>query len=283
MKIGVVLSGGMAKGAYQIGALRALNKFIPLNEIKYMSCSSIGVLNGYAYATGNLDRAEQMWKNICTKDTRYFISQILKSSLLQYNIKDLYDPNVDLDPRFYCSLFDMNGKSIVYKDLSRVERETLPLYLKASVAMPVYNHSVAIGESAYFDGAMIDNIPVYPLVKHKLDYLICIYFDETYCQFENPSFDSKIIKITFPPSCFIKQSLFFDRDNIEGMICEGYDKTMEILKTVFADGYDNIESVYRAIELSNKENKGEGFRITGDLLVTNLNKITQRLTKRKVL
>ena len=33
MNIGLVLSGGMAKGAYQIGALRALNNFVPLNEI----------------------------------------------------------------------------------------------------------------------------------------------------------------------------------------------------------------------------------------------------------
>ena len=63
MNIGLVLSGGMGKGAYQIGALRALNEFIPLKEIKYISCASVGVLNGYAYATDNLDVAEDIWKN----------------------------------------------------------------------------------------------------------------------------------------------------------------------------------------------------------------------------
>ena len=73
MNIGLVLSGGMAKGAYQIGALKALNHFIPLEEIKYISCASIGVLNGYAYATESLDRAEKMWKNI-------FNSKKLKNS-----------------------------------------------------------------------------------------------------------------------------------------------------------------------------------------------------------
>ena len=51
MNIGLVLSGGMGKVAYQIGALRALNEFIPLKEIKYISFASVGVLNGYAYAT----------------------------------------------------------------------------------------------------------------------------------------------------------------------------------------------------------------------------------------
>ena len=53
MNIGLVFSGGMAQGAYQIRALRALNNFMPLHEIKYISCASIGVLNSYAYATGN--------------------------------------------------------------------------------------------------------------------------------------------------------------------------------------------------------------------------------------
>lgn len=51
MNIGLVLSGGMAKGAYQIGVLRAISEYIPISEIKYISCESIGVFNGYALLT----------------------------------------------------------------------------------------------------------------------------------------------------------------------------------------------------------------------------------------
>lgn len=283
MNIGLVLSGGMAKGAYQIGALRALNHFVPLKEIKYISCASIGVLNGYAYATENLNGAEQMWKSICENDTRLVINQVLRSSMLQKNIHELHDFNRTLSSSFYCSLFDINHRSIVYKDLSSVDNSQMPLYLKASVAMPVYNRSVRLGNAAYFDGAMIDNIPVFPLLKHNPDYIICIYFDDTRYKFENTYFDNKIIKITFPCESMLKQSLFFQQDSIEDMIESGYERTMHCLKSVFSEGYEDLDSIYRAIGYGNQKNKNSCLRITGDILVTNLNKITQRLTRREIL
>ena len=282
MNIGLVLSGGMAKGAYQIGALRALSNFIPLSEIKYMSCASVGVLNGYAYATDNLDCAEQMWRNICSNDTRLVITQILRSSMLQHNIKHIYESEKELSSTFYCALLDFSRRNVVYKDLNSVDHSKIPLYLKASVAMPVYNRSVQLDNTSYFDGAMIDNIPVYPLLKHNLDYIICVYFDDTCYKFENTYFDNKVIKITFPTKSMLKQSLVFKQDSIDDMIKNGYERTMYLLKTVFSEGYDNLEYIYRTIDYMNRNSKGNSLRITGDVLVTNLNKITQKLTKRKI-
>jgi len=283
MNIGLVLSGGMAKGAYQIGALKALNEFIPSGEIKYISCASVGVLNGYAYATGNLDRAEQMWKDVCSNDTRLVVSQILRSSILQQNIKNIYEPGKKIAPAFYCSLLDFNHRNIVYKDLSAVESEQVPLYLKASVAMPVYNRAVQLDNTSYFDGAMVDNIPVYPLLKHNLDYIICVYFDDICYKFENTYFDNKVIKLTFPCEGILKQSVIMKRDSIEEMISSGYNRTKHLLKTVFSEGYDNLEYIYKTIEFMNQDNKSSSLRITGDVLVTNLNKLTQRITRRKIL
>ncbi|MBQ6893777.1 MAG: hypothetical protein IJN48_06175, partial [Clostridia bacterium] len=198
MNIGLVLSGDMAKGAYQVGALRALSNYIPLEEIKYISCASVGVLNGYAYATQNLDGAEKIWKSMCSNNSRMLISQVLKSSMLQRNISRIYNHNKALSSNFYCSLLDMSHKSLIYKNLAKVDHKNIPKYLRASVAMPIYNHAVKIGNTSYFDGAMVDNIPVYPLMKHNLDYIICIYFDDTCYKFENTYFDNKIIKLTFP-------------------------------------------------------------------------------------
>ncbi len=283
MNIGLVLSGGMAKGAYQIGALKAIKKFIPHNEIKYISCASVGVLNGYAYATDNLDSAEQMWKDICSGDTRFIITQLLRSSMLQQKIKEIYNPQKNLSSAFYCSLLDLNNRNVVYKDLSTVDNCQVPQYLKASVAMPVYNRAVQINNKSYFDGAMIDNIPVYPLLKHNLDYVICIYFDDVCYKFENTFFDNRIIKITFPSQNVLKQSIIFKQDSIEKMIKDGYERTMYLLRNVFSDGYQNLESIYSTIDYMNRNNMSNSLRITGDVLVTNINKITQRLTKRKIL
>ncbi len=283
MNIGLVLSGGMAKGAYQIGALRALNRFLPLREIKYLSCASVGVLNGYAYITENLDIAEKMWKNICNDQTRIMINKLFKSSMLQQNIAYLCGCEKLLSSAFYCTLLDVNQRAVVYKDLSTVDAHQLPLYLNASIAMPLYNHSVRLDNSSYFDGALIDNIPVYPLLRHELDYIICIYFDDICYKFENSDFDNKMIKITFPCENLLKESVVFSQDSIENMIKSGDETTTAMISQIFFEGYENLEYIYSALQSINNENKNKKLRITGDMIVTNLNKVTQRLMKRKVL
>ena len=203
--------------------------------------------------------------------------------MLQQNINSVYDSEKKISPAFYISLFDLTHKTLVYKDLSKVQSNQIPLYLKASVAIPIYNHPVKVDNISYFDGAMVDNIPVYPLLKHNLDYIICIYFDDTCYKFENTYFDNKIIKIVFPGKSMLKQSIVFNQESIEDMIKEGYSITRYILGTVFSKGHENLEYIYRTIDYMNQNKRSKSMRITGDVLVTNLNKITQRLTKRKIL
>ena len=61
MHIGLVLSGGMGKGAYQIGALTAISEFFAPSDFEYVSAASIGVLNTYAFLTNNLPKARDTW------------------------------------------------------------------------------------------------------------------------------------------------------------------------------------------------------------------------------
>lgn len=244
MNIGLVLSGGMVKGAYQIGALKAIQNFIPIDEIKYISGASIGVLNGYAFATNKLKQAEEMWKETCYDESRVLVNQILKSSVMQRNIQKLSADTDTLPSKFYVSLFDYSHKSIVYKNISSEKGSTIQQYLKASIALPVYNKAIRINEIPYFDGAMIDNIPVYPLMKHKLDYLICIYFDDMCYKFENNYFDNKIIKVTFPSKTMLRQSLVANKDNIDEMICVGYEYTKDVLSSLLQEGYKNTNYLY---------------------------------------
>lgn len=283
MKIGLVLSGGMAKGAYQVGALRAVEQWIPRQDIACISCASVGVLNGYAYQADCLDEAEAMWRALCCDDTRMLISQVLRSSILQRDIGRLCAGRPLPSVPFYCALLDLRHKNIVYKDLSTPEPAQLPLYLKASVAMPIYNRAVTIGNTAYFDGAMVDNIPVFPLLSHTLDYIVCIYFDNACYQFEEAAFDSKVIKLNFPCDGHFKRSLVFRQENISHMIEEGYDRTDWLLRSMLGGDHRDLERVYASIRQANRAAKTSPLRVTGDLLVNNLNKLTQRLAKRRVL
>ena len=59
---GLVLEGGGARGAYQIGAWRALKEAgIAISGI---AGTSVGALNGALVCMDDLERAERIWKNI---------------------------------------------------------------------------------------------------------------------------------------------------------------------------------------------------------------------------
>ncbi len=284
MKVGLVLSGGFAKGAYQVGALRAIGEFIPLEDIACISSASIGTPNAYAFINGRLERIEQMWKDICDTNSRLFITKILRSSLLQQDVKKLCEPDDKLNIPFYVSYFDVTNianYSVSYKDLAKVASDQLTTYIKASIAFPIYNKSVKIGKRNYFDGGFIDNIPVYPMLKHELDYIICVYFDDIGYKFEHKQFDDKIIKITFPNMGNIKNSFFVDQETVDEMISEGYERTMYVLRSIFANGHEDKEAVYRAISIHNKNMGAPKLRLTTDVVITNVNKALSTLLKRK--
>ncbi len=283
MNIGLILSGGMAKGALQLGALYALSEYIPLEEIKYVSCASVGTLNGYAYMTNKLEQAKKMWGGLCSDGKKMSLTQFLRSEVLQQDIVDLYAPSDSLSSEFYCSLLELSNLNIVYKDFSKVEKDKIPLYLKASVALPVCNRAVQVDGAGYYDGATVDNIPVFPLLDREIDYIICIYFDDICYKFESTEFNNKIIKIAFPNEMALMKSFVFQQDSIDNMLEEGYKTAKNVLEQYFSNGYDNLEQIYRNIELINQNARDSRLRLTSDVIITNFNKITQRLTKRKIL
>lgn len=282
VRIGLVLAGGFAKGAYQLGALKALSEFIPRSEIKYISAASIGTLNGYAFATDQLDFVTSMWKNFCKEDERFFMTKILRSSLLQEDIRKLAKNGRPLDSVFYTSLFDLKNKTVQYSDISKLPVESVTDYLRASVAFPIYNKAVKIDNCSFFDGGIVDNIPVHPITKHKLDYLICIYFDDIGFKFESAAFDKKIIKITFPDMNNIKNSFFLNSEVVENMISEGYTHTYKILSKAFVNGYEDKNYVLARIDKVNSRAENPKLRLTTDVVITNVNKAVSLFTKRKI-
>ena len=276
-RVGLVLAGGMAKGAYEVGALKAITDFIPKEAITHISCASIGVLNGYAFDQNKLDMAEDLWKELCIDDNRLFISQVLRSCIIQEDIKKVYDPGSSFNRHFYASLLDYSHMKLVYKNLAKEAHENLYPYLKASVSMPMYNKAVKIDGSLFFDGAMIDNIPVYPLKNKKLDYIICIYFDSYSYRFESRNFDSKIIHMIFPDDTFVKHSVIFKRENIENMLVKGYDRTAYLLNKIIGMDYTDVEAIRR--EITNRDDDIK-VRITGEVLTSGFNRITQKIMRK---
>lgn len=279
-KVGLVLSGGMAKGAYQIGVLRALREHFAPAEIAYTAASSVGVLNAYAFHTEKLDFATQMWKKSTSEHSRRFITAMLRSEFLQHAIDQLSDSSDLLAVPLLISLYHVTDNRLLYYDLSKCDPSDYREYLRASVAMPLYNRAVVLKEGKFFDGAMIDNIPVFPISQKLLDYVICVYFDRYNYTFESREFDTRVIKITFPDDKIISNSVLFRPDGVDYMLERGYIHAKSVFSKLFAHGTSDMEYIFAQISKINLQNNETAFRITGDFMVTNLNKVAQKITRR---
>ena len=222
MNIGLVLSGGMSKGAYQLGALRAIREYIDPKDVRFISAASIGALNAYAYSSDNLDVGSFMWHSINLTHSRVLVTTILRSEFLTEVIRRLSKKEVQCE-KMYVPYINLKTRSIFYTDIAEKEEEELKEHLAAAVAMPGINHPVLINELNLYDGATVDNIPVYPLMQYNLDYIICIHFDDYNYTFESRYFDNKIVKINFTGDS--KHSIWFNRSDVKDMEIQGYKKS----------------------------------------------------------
>ncbi len=62
LKLGLVLSGGGAKGAYQLGVFKAMSELRLTNSVCAVSGCSIGSINALAFAAGSNIRTNALWK-----------------------------------------------------------------------------------------------------------------------------------------------------------------------------------------------------------------------------
>ena len=280
MHIGLVLSGGMGKGAYEIGALTAISEFFDPSDFEYVSAASVGVLNTYAFLTNNLPKAREIWESVNLKGEKRFITSVLKSTFLQDVITSIVS-HEKIDKNFYVPLLDLGNRELLYYNFKDISPDEAAPYLRASIAMPFYNKGVVTGDKALYDGAVVDNIPIYPVLKNNLDYVICIYFDDFNYIFEDYTADNKIIKLTFPDDKIISNSINISHDAIAYMMDEGYRRTKRILSDIFAAGTEDLEAIYQKIEQINSRDDKKKVRITGDVVVTNMNKVVKRVIRHK--
>lgn len=277
--VGLVLSGGIAKGAYQIGVLKAISEFFSSDDIKTISAASIGTLNAYAFATDKLECLEEMWKNINITGMNDFINRILRRAYIFNAIDNFVDEKDKLNRCVYTTCFNISKLKVNYVNLNTLGFDERVQYLKASTTLPVFSKAMRIGEDNYFDGAMIDNIPIIPLLKHDLDFIIVVYFDNYNYSFENQELNDKVIKINFMDNGIVKDAISMDEATINYMIEKGYEKSRNVFETILQNGIDDIEYIYEKINFFNSLHINKKTRLTADVLVDNMNKIAKKVIK----
>ena len=199
----VALEGGGAKGAYQIGAWRALRE--AGIRISAVSGTSVGALNGALMVQGDLEKAEEIWRNIRfsqvmdvnDEDMKNLLSlnlrdidwrnqlEFLKKTLLNRGLDvtplrqwmaELVDENAirNSETEFYIQTFSLSDRKeleLRAKDLK--EPGEITDMLLASAYFPAFRNE-ALGGKRYADGGLQDVIPLHVLVENGYRDIIAI-------------------------------------------------------------------------------------------------------------
>lgn len=189
-KWGLVLSGGGAKGAYQIGVWKAMQEAGLCDRIAGISGASIGSLNAVLFAAGDLEKAQKAWKkvNLLTVfDTEWSMIDGIEGFALREGMLHLVKDYVDYEKvrtypyEIFCSIARIITKEYYegeYCNVQGVDRERLELVLAASSAMPVIYEAVQIDGAMYRDGGLCDNVPIRPLYEQGYRKIMVIGLDK---------------------------------------------------------------------------------------------------------
>ena len=169
-RIGLVLSGGGARGFAHLGVLQALNEEDIFPDI--ISGTSAGALAGALYCDGHtpneilkimkLQSKLDYMRPVVPRDGLLQISGVVK--LLENNLKAKTFDKLKM-PLFVCATDLNNGRSIY---ISKGELITAVI---ASSSIPVLFKPVIINKIYYVDGGVLDNLPIKP-IQNKCNLLL---------------------------------------------------------------------------------------------------------------
>ena len=169
-RIGLVLSGGGARGFAHLGVLQALNEEDIFPDI--ISGTSAGALAGALYCDDHtpneilkimkLQSKLDYMRPVVPRDGLLQISGVVK--LLENNLKAKTFDKLKM-PLFVCATDLNNGRSIY---ISKGELITAVI---ASSSIPVLFKPVIINKIYYVDGGVLDNLPIKP-IQNKCNLLL---------------------------------------------------------------------------------------------------------------
>ena len=162
LKVGLVLGGGGAKGAAEIGALKVIEEVgIPID---YIAGTSIGSIVGGLYAMGTsshqLDSlfVNQDWLELFTNNVRDFLFRVTR----QKHFDELEIP-------FRCVAADVNANEEVV-----MSEGLLCDAMRASMSIPGVFKPVIQNGRMLMDGGLLNNLPVDVVKAMGADVVIAI-------------------------------------------------------------------------------------------------------------
>ena len=196
---GIVLEGGGAKGAYQIGAWKALCEAgVKINAV---SGTSVGALNGALICMGEVAKAEAIWNEItysAVMDVNDdWMRDVLKKErsireVIPEVIRRISEGGVDITPlknlirenvdekkiresgiEFCVTTFSVSKMKEVDISIHDIPEGMLPDFLLASAYLVGFKNERLHGQK-YIDGGVVNNVPTNSLIKRGYENIIQI-------------------------------------------------------------------------------------------------------------
>ncbi len=265
-KLGIALAGGGARGAYQIGAWKALREAGIDSLIDVYSGASVGSLNAVLFAMGDYELAKTTWMSL-DKDSlfnieKHIYKRIFKEKLnflnkgvfstkkLEKMLWEVVDFDAVRTKEVYIattrigddnsSFFDLvranyrhyftDEQTIYYNNLGDYDDERIVKTLLASCAIPIVFRPIHIRGETFYDGGVLDNTPYQPLIDAGCDTIIVIDLFTF-----SPMRMKKIPEVTVHtlyPKKGLRGILDFSHKQIERRFELGYHDMTQLLKKI---------------------------------------------------
>lgn len=248
----IVLSGGGAKGAYQIGVWKALRKLHIHYDI--VTGTSVGALNGAFMVQGNYEDALWMWENmnfnlifsqkfdekVLEKNGTFELLKTYAKGILKNGGMDVSRMEETMDRFIYPDKFynskvnygmitvNLSNLKPVSKQKKDIPSEQLKDYLMASATcFPAFKIKKIDGDM-YVDGGYYDNLPINLAIDMGADDVIAVDLDAIGIKRKLKSFHKDIPITYISPKNELGNFLVFDKNQAIRGIQFGYNDTMKM-------------------------------------------------------
>lgn len=263
MKIGLVLSGGGGKGAYELGVWKGLKELGIDKYIDVFSGTSIGAFNAVLFAQDDMEAAELLWEEVTMEKlvpiskfellrkgvglligskninfAKKYINEKLhegaatKEGAIEIIEKYLsFDKVKEKNKICYAAATELPDFKVKYFKINDYDNELCKKMITASASLPlIYESTEVLGES-YIDGGMADNTPIQPVYGEGCDMIIVVLLSKEVKIDKSLYPNAKIIEIA-PRN--LSESVFDGTLNLDQVakksrIREGYINTIEVL------------------------------------------------------
>lgn len=255
-KTSLIFTGGGARGAYQLGAWKAIKDMQLDRDITSVYGTSVGAINGAAFVQDDFQLASSIWLELSAQ--KVFADSLKIQSLenrrqkyLQWMKGALQNRGLDVSPLkeilrnsideslirkssldFGIVVFDLTKRRPRYMKKDDIPQGKLVEYIIASATFPIFRPH-KIEDNIFIDGGVYDNRPIGFLKSdHQAERAIVIDVTMARLFWPNKKLNTGQALKFVRPSKLLGSPLAFDKTRLKRNFNLGYEDTRKQLATL---------------------------------------------------